>query len=84
MAGGYLPGAQNTCKTSIASGGPRWSIIQVVITAVKEIYKQSPDTYLDEWVWWVAIHHDVVISGSAREENIYTRLQLMWASCCPR
>jgi len=40
------------------------------MTAVKEIYKHSPDMYLDELVWWLAIHHDIVISVSGLHRNL--------------
>ncbi|KAF5339699.1 hypothetical protein D9758_014904 [Tetrapyrgos nigripes] len=41
-------------------------------TAAQEIYKNrsTNSTYLDELVWYLAIHHDVVISKSALHENL--------------
>ena len=38
--------------------------------AVKELYKRHPDTYLDELQWFLAIHHDIVISIAALQENL--------------
>lgn len=50
--------------------GRRRILIQQVLTAVKEIYQSDSDTYLDELIWWLAIHHDVAISKSALQRNI--------------
>jgi transposase len=42
------------------------------LSAVKELYKQHPDTYLDELQWFLAIHHwhDIVISIAALQDNL--------------
>ncbi|KAJ3924572.1 MAG: hypothetical protein NXY57DRAFT_858836, partial [Lentinula lateritia] len=37
---------------------------------MKEIYNHHPDSYLDELVWFLALHHDVVISKSALHDNL--------------
>ncbi|KIM73344.1 hypothetical protein PILCRDRAFT_15316 [Piloderma croceum F 1598] len=45
-------------------------ISRTVLTAVHDIYKSEPDIYLDELVFWLAIHHDIVISKSALHKNL--------------
>ena len=40
-------------------------ICRAVLTAVQDIYRAEPDLYLDELVFWLAVHHDIVISKSA-------------------
>jgi transposase len=45
-------------------------ISRVVLTAVHDIYKGDPDIYLDELVFWLAIHHDIVILKSALHKNL--------------
>jgi len=45
-------------------------IIRAVMTAIKEIYHNEADAYLDELIWWLAIHHDIVISCSALHKNL--------------
>ncbi|KAF8803318.1 hypothetical protein BYT27DRAFT_7055575, partial [Phlegmacium glaucopus] len=50
--------------------GPHRIIVRAVMTAVKDIYKHSPDTYLNELVWWLAIHHDIIISVSGLHRNL--------------
>lgn len=50
--------------------GRRRIIIRAVMTAIKEVYNNEADIYLDELVWWLAIHHDIVISRSALQENL--------------
>lgn len=50
-------------------GRPR-IITLAVLTAVKELYERHPDTYLDELQWFLAVHHDIVISISALEVNL--------------
>ena len=40
------------------------------LTAVKELYQQHPDTYLDELQWFLAIHHNIVISIAALQDNL--------------
>ncbi|KAJ3871310.1 hypothetical protein F5051DRAFT_423516, partial [Lentinula edodes] len=39
-------------------------------TAMKDIYRTNVDTYLDELMWYLAIHHDTVISKSSLHENL--------------
>ncbi|KAJ7584192.1 hypothetical protein C8J56DRAFT_893786 [Mycena floridula] len=41
-----------------------------VLTAVKQVYEGEPDAYLDELIWFLAIHHDVAISKSALQQNL--------------
>ncbi|KAJ7577940.1 hypothetical protein C8J56DRAFT_746542, partial [Mycena floridula] len=50
-------------------GRPRL-LIQQVLTAVKQVYEGEPDAYLDELIWFLAIHHDVAISKSALQRNL--------------
>ena len=50
-------------------GRPR-IIVCAVLTAIKEVYHNEADAYLDELVWWLAIHHDIVISHSALHKNL--------------
>ena len=45
-------------------------ICRAVLTAVQDIYRAEPDLYLDELVFWLAIHHDIVISKSALHLNL--------------
>jgi transposase len=45
-------------------------ISRAILTAVHDIYKGDPDIYLDELVFWLAIHHDIVISKSALHKNL--------------
>lgn len=45
-------------------------IIRAVMTVIKEAYNNEADVYLDKLVWWLAIHHDIVISRSALQENL--------------
>lgn len=50
--------------------GRRRVIIQAVMTAIKEVYNAEADAYLDELIWWLAIHHDIIISRSALHRNL--------------
>lgn len=45
-------------------------ISHAVLTAVYDVYKGDPDLYLDELQFWLAIHHDIVISTSALQKNL--------------
>jgi hypothetical protein len=45
-------------------------IIRAVMTAIKEVYNNEADVYLDELTWWLAIHHNIVISCSGLQENL--------------
>ena len=51
------------------AGRPRL-LIRAVLTAVKEVYNNEADIYLDELLWWLAIHHDIAISRSALQRNL--------------
>ncbi|KAJ3500783.1 hypothetical protein NLJ89_g9639 [Agrocybe chaxingu] len=51
------------------TGRPR-IIVRAVLTAIKEVYHNEADAYLDELVWWLAIHHDIIISRSALHSNL--------------
>jgi transposase len=55
--------------TSPLIGRPRL-ITMAVLTAVKELYENHPDTYIDELQWFLAVHHDIQISISALQENL--------------
>jgi hypothetical protein len=37
---------------------------------VHNIYQNDPDIYLDELVFWLAVHHDITISKSALQKNL--------------
>ena len=41
-----------------------------VLTAVKELYENHPDTYVDELQWFLAVHHDILILISTLQENL--------------
>ncbi|KAF8238302.1 hypothetical protein L208DRAFT_1222886, partial [Tricholoma matsutake] len=62
-----------TVKTSTKPLSPLtgWPclITLAVLTAVKELYENHPDTYIDELQWFLVIHHDIPISISALQEN---------------
>jgi transposase len=45
-------------------------ITRAVLTAVYDIYRNDPDIYLDELVFWLAIHNDIVISKSSLQRNL--------------
>ena len=45
-------------------------LVRAVVTSIKEIYNNEADAYLDELVWWLAIHHDIAISRSALHKNL--------------
>ena len=45
-------------------------IICAVLTAIREVYHNEADAYLDELVWWLGIHHDIAISCSALHKNL--------------
>ena len=45
-------------------------LIRAIVTAIKEVYNNEADAYLDELVWWLAIHHDIAISRSALHKNL--------------
>lgn len=34
------------------------------------VYNNEADAYLDELVWWLAVHHDLPISRSALQKNL--------------
>ncbi|KAF8165966.1 hypothetical protein B0H34DRAFT_621248, partial [Crassisporium funariophilum] len=50
-------------------GRPR-IIIRAVLSAIKEVYKNKAEVYLDELTWWLTIHHDIAISRSALQKNL--------------
>lgn len=50
-------------------GRPR-ILVRAVLTAIKEVYKSEADAYLDELVWWLAIHHNIAISRSCLQKNL--------------
>ena len=45
-------------------------IIRAVLTAIREVYHNEADVYLDELIWWLGIHHDIAISRSALHKNL--------------
>lgn len=40
------------------------------MTATKEVYHNEANVYLDELVWWLAIHHDIAITQSTLHKNL--------------
>lgn len=50
-------------------GRPR-IITRAVLTACYDIYQKDPDIYLDELRFWLAFHHDIVISIFALQKNL--------------
>ena len=58
-----------TCPRSGLVGRPR-ILVHAVVTAIKEIYNNKADAYLNELVWWLAIHHNIAISRSALHKNL--------------
>ena len=60
-----------TRPLSAPVGRPR-AIIRAVMTAITEVYNNEADVYLDELVWWLAIHHDLPISRSALQKTLVT------------
>ena len=45
-------------------------ISRAVLTGLHLLLKDSPDTYLDELVWWLAIQHGIEISVSQLHQNL--------------
>ena len=50
-------------------GQPR-IIVRAVLTAIQDVYKNEADAYLDELMWWLAVHHDITISRSSLQWNL--------------
>jgi hypothetical protein len=50
--------------------GDTRTIARAVLTAVRELYGGEADLYLDELVFWLTIHYDIVISKSAIHTNL--------------
>ncbi|KAJ7077634.1 hypothetical protein B0H15DRAFT_738610, partial [Mycena belliarum] len=57
------------CPQSPLRGHPR-VITQAVLTAIYDIYQKNSTIYLDKLRWWLAIHHNIVISVSALQRNL--------------
>jgi hypothetical protein len=57
-------------RRNFALRGQARILTRAVLTAVHTIYESDPDLYLDELVLWLALHHDIVISVSALQENL--------------
>ena len=45
-------------------------ITQAVLTAVRSIYEQEPDIFLDEMCTFLAIEHDLIVSPSTLSRNL--------------
>ncbi|PCH39788.1 hypothetical protein WOLCODRAFT_68487 [Wolfiporia cocos MD-104 SS10] len=45
-------------------------ITRIVMDSIHLLYQNHPDTYLDELLFWLAIHHDIIISPSALQRNL--------------
>ena len=50
-------------------GQPR-AILRGVLTAIQAVYNNEADVYLDELVWWLAVHHNLAISRSALQKTL--------------
>ncbi|KAJ6521562.1 hypothetical protein DFH09DRAFT_997561, partial [Mycena vulgaris] len=52
-------------------GRPR-ILRQTILSACYAIYQTDPDIldFLEELRWWLALHHDIVISMSALQKNL--------------
>ncbi|KAF8164502.1 hypothetical protein K438DRAFT_1857878, partial [Mycena galopus ATCC 62051] len=50
--------------------GPARVITRAVLTACYDIYQKDPDIYLDELCFWLAIHHDIVITVAGLQQNL--------------
>jgi len=50
-------------------GRPR-AILRGVLTAIQAVYDNEADVYLDELIWWLAVHHELVISRSALQKTL--------------
>lgn len=50
--------------------GRRRTITRAVLTGLHLLLQDNPDAYLDELVWWLAIHHDIAISSSQLHANL--------------
>jgi len=58
-----------TRPRSLLQGRPR-IIGLAAMNAIKEIYSEHPDTYLDELQWFLAIQYDIRISIAALQVNL--------------
>ena len=45
-------------------------ISHAVLMAVHDVYNGDPDIYLNKLIFWLAIHHDIIISKSALHKNL--------------
>ena len=45
-------------------------IMLAILTAVKELYKNHPNTYIDKLQWFLVVHHDIPISIPALHDNL--------------
>jgi transposase len=50
-------------------GRPR-AILRGVLTAIQAVYNNEADVYLDELIWWLAVHHGLVISRGALQKTL--------------
>jgi len=41
-----------------------------ILTAIHQLYETTADLYLDELVWWLALHHYIMISCPALQQNL--------------
>lgn len=54
---------------SVLHGRPR-AIAFAAMSACRQLYEKHPNTYLNKLLWFVAIHHDIVISLSALQSTL--------------
>ena len=45
-------------------------ITRAMLTPIHQVHESAADIYLDELVWWLAIHHDIMISCSDLQESL--------------
>ncbi|KAF8227762.1 hypothetical protein L208DRAFT_1021661, partial [Tricholoma matsutake] len=45
-------------------------IMLAVLTAVKQLYKMFPNTYIDELQWFLVVHHNTPISITSLHDNL--------------
>ncbi|PCH40964.1 hypothetical protein WOLCODRAFT_70610 [Wolfiporia cocos MD-104 SS10] len=43
----------------------------IAMDSIHLLYQNHPNTYLDELLFWLAIHHDIIISPSALQRNLW-------------
>jgi transposase len=60
----------SVCKPPSPIRGRQRRISRAVLDSIHLIYRNDPDTYLDEVQWWLAYHHNIAISIPALHRNL--------------